>query len=216
MKKRKRTEKRIKIKKNMERVALLLVLLFSLGLSYQLYMEEHFMVYRETLRFHVRAADDTAREQRLKLEVRDRILEKMRKTVEHASDARQLKELLQRQQGQLWQTATDVLRQAHSVEQGKVRFTRERFPLRFYGNVVFPAGEYQALCIDIGPALGHNWWCAIYPELCYNAKESFSLSEKGEQDMETVFSPEEKQTLRGEKIRFRFKLLEWLSSIGRE
>lgn len=217
MKKRKsEKDRKRKIGRNIERAMLVLLMAFSLGLSYQLYMEEHFMIYKKTLRFHVRAANDTVREQQIKLKVRDQVLKEIHGAVSRASGASSLRTMLEGQTGTIRETARDTLRKNHSAREVKVHFTRERFPLRIYGGVAFPAGEYQALRIDIGPAGGHNWWCAIYPELCYNAEKSFTLSRKGERELKRILSPEEQQTLRGGKMQFRFRILEWLSGIKKE
>ena len=102
----------------------------------------------------------------------------------------------------------------HGAERVRVSIVRERFPLRRYGNVWFPAGVYQALRVDIGGAAGHNWWCAIYPELCYNAEESSALSEKGGEDVERDLSRKESQVLFGKKGRFRIRILEWFSELA--
>ena len=113
----------------------------------------------------------------------------------------------------LARTAVETLRENGSEDSVRVSVSRERFPVRRYGNMIFPAGVYEALRVDIGPAEGHNWWCAIYPELCYNAEESSSLSEKGKKDVERDVSGEEKQVLFGERGRFRIKILEWFSKL---
>ena len=42
-----------------------------------------------------------------------------------------------------------------------------KFPTRRYGNVVFPAGRYEALRVEIGDAEGQNWWCVMFPPLCF-------------------------------------------------
>ena len=56
----------------------------------------------------------------------------------------------------------------------------ETFPDRVYGDLAFPAGEYDALCVRLGSAEGHNWWCVLFPPLCI-------VSETGEPvDLETV------------------------------
>ena len=56
----------------------------------------------------------------------------------------------------------------------------ESFPNRVYGRIAFPAGEYDALCVRLGRAEGHNWWCVLFPPLCI-------VSETGEPvDLETV------------------------------
>ena len=68
----------------------------------------------------------------------------------------------------------------------RVYFTKERFPIRHYGTAIFPAGEYQALRVDIGKAAGHNWWCAFYPNLCYTPEKNFTLSESGKKQWKKI------------------------------
>lgn len=84
--------------------------------------------------------------------------------------------------GELKQTLAkktkQIARIAAKAADGKpvrVYFTQERFPIRHYGAAIFPAGEYQALRIDIGKAQGHNWWCAFYPKLCYIPEKKVNL-----------------------------------------
>lgn len=187
--------------------------LFTAGLLYQIYMETHFAIYDTALRFHVRAASDTCAEQTLKYKVRDGVLEILKDAADTAENAGELKKEIVENMRQVAQTAAGILRQNGSGDCVRVSLTRERFPARRYGSVWFPAGEYEALRVDIGEAQGHNWWCAIYPELCYNAEESMTLSGKGEEDMEKALSEEEREVLCGKRERFRIKLLEWFSSI---
>ncbi|MBS7167208.1 MAG: stage II sporulation protein R [Anaerobutyricum hallii] len=54
------------------------------------------------------------------------------------------------------------------------------------GTAIFPAGEYQALRVDIGKAAGHNWWCAFYPNLCYTPEKNFTLSESGKKQWKKI------------------------------
>ena len=49
----------------------------------------------------------------------------------------------------------------------RVSLVREEFPFKKYGDLIFPAGVYDALRIEIGEAKGKNWWCVLYPQMCY-------------------------------------------------
>ena len=204
------------------RVTAVLLLLLSAGLLYQMYVETHFQIYDAALRFHVRAASDEPEDQRRKLLVRDGVLEVLKDAADTAESAGKLREAIEERLSEITDTAAGVLREdcgekTDGVDRGaervRVSIVRERFPLRRYGNVWFPAGVYQALRVDIGGAAGHNWWCAIYPELCYNAEDSPALSGKGEQDMERDLPEEEREVLTGKKKKLRFRFLEWFSGI---
>lgn len=170
------------------RKILLLIIALSLGILGQLYMENHLRIYDNTLRFHVRAASDDKLEQELKLSVRDSVLAGIRGETARAVSARQLETSLgsMNMQAKIKDSADSCLKKQGYERKVKVYFTKERFPLRRYGAIIFPAGVYHALRVDIGDGKGHNWWCALYPELCYN-KEEFALSEKGKQDLKDIF-----------------------------
>lgn len=191
------------------RVTAVLLLLLSAGLLYQMYVETHFQIYDAALRFHVRAASDEPEDQRRKLLVRDGVLEVLKDAADTAGSAGELQDAIEERLSEITDTAARVLRE----DCVRVSIVRERFPLRRYGNVWFPAGVYQALRVDIGGAAGHNWWCAIYPELCYNAEDSPALSGKGEQDMERDLPEEEREVLTGKKKKLHFRFLEWFSGI---
>lgn len=222
------------------RVTAVMLLLLSAGLLYQMYVETHFQIYDVALRFHVRAASDEPEDQRRKLLVRDGVLEVLKDAADTAGSAGELRKAIEERLSEITDTAAGVLREDsgkktggsdnenagsgnggsgggtgadHGAERVRVSIVRERFPLRRYGNVWFPAGVYQALRVDIGGAAGHNWWCAIYPELCYNAEDSPALSGKGEQDMERDLPEEEREVLTGKKKKLRFRFLEWFSGI---
>ena len=191
--------------------AVLFFVACSLGLLGQIYIEEHFRIYDTALRFHVRAASDEEKEQQLKREIRDAVLAKIKQEVGEAKDAKTLEKTLMQRKNEIWEEAENVLKKAGYEREVKVRAVTERFPIRRYGTVVFPAGEYRAIRIDVGNAKGHNWWCAIYPELCYNAKKPFTLSDKGKKDMDTSLSPGERKTLTGQKHKWLFRILEMFS-----
>jgi stage II sporulation protein R len=121
------------------------------------------------LRLHVIAASDSEEDQDVKLQVRDAILP-LFQSAESYSDARAF---LLTHGKEIQSTAEAVLRD-HGFGYGvQLSLGAETFPDRTYGDLLFPAGEYDALCVRLGPAAGHNWWCVLFPPLCI-------VSENGE------------------------------------
>ena len=152
-------------------ISIIIFLLFSCGILCQTYIEKTCLLYDNSLRFHVRADSDEKEAQERKLIVRDAILQYVKTDVEQAHSAGELKQTLAKKTKQIARIAA----KAADGKPVRVYFTQERFPIRHYGAAIFPAGEYQALRIDIGKAQGHNWWCAFYPKLCYIPEKKVNL-----------------------------------------
>ena len=128
------------------------------------------------LRLHVIAASDSEEDQSAKLRVRDAILPLFSKA-ESYEDARAF--LLTH--GREIQTSAEATLRACGCDDGvQLSLGTEAFPDRVYGDLLFPAGDYDALCVQLGPAEGHNWWCVLFPPLCI-------VSETGERiDLDSV------------------------------
>ena len=121
----------------------------------------------KVVRFHVLANSDTDADQSLKLAVRDRVLREYGELLENCTDREQALTQLENAQQKITETA-----QAEVLEQGfsypvRVSLVREEFPFKRYDDLIFPAGMYDALRIEIGEAEGENWWCVLYPQMCY-------------------------------------------------
>lgn len=114
------------------------------------------------LRLHVIAASDSEEDQRVKLSVRDAILPLFERAESYA-DARAY---LLSHGSEIQTTAEAVLRERGFDYGVQLSLGTETFPDRVYGDLLFPAGEYDALCVRLGPAEGHNWWCVLFPPLC--------------------------------------------------
>ena len=84
------------------------------------------------------------------------------------------------------------------------------FPKKSYGDCTFPAGEYEALNVKIGEAQGHNWWCVLYPSLCFIEDTYGVVTEEKKEDLKEVLTTEEFLEIIGKpeekkRIRFRFR-----------
>ncbi len=128
----------------------------------------------ELLRLHIRANSNSAVDQSVKLAVRDAVNEYIENNVHKSSFDEAYREIGARL-NVLDGIATNVLTR-HGFHYGAKSFLRnEYFPTRVYEDVTVPEGYYDALIIELGEAKGDNWWCVIYPPLCYgdNGGEKF-------------------------------------------
>ena len=149
---------------------LILILLAAIGMLQSKAPAKTVLTSNEgVLRLHVIAASDSEEDQRIKLAVRDAILP-LFSCAESYGDARAF--LLSH--GQEIQAAAEAALRDGGFDYGvQLSLGTETFPDRTYGDLLFPAGEYDALCVRLGPAAGHNWWCVQFPPLCI-------VSESGE------------------------------------
>lgn len=143
-------------------VATLLLLLMVLGPRGGATMRS-----REIIRLHVHAHSDTEEEQRLKLAVRDALLGEINRLVSEAETPSQAEKLIERALPGLTSLLQSTLQKEKSPHVGQVKWGVFLFPSRVYGQLALPAGRYRALNVHIGEGNGRNWWCVMYPPLCF-------------------------------------------------
>lgn len=120
----------------------------------------------ELIRFHVVANSDSEEDQRVKLQVRDAVIDSLQKDLEQLSDVGAAKAYLQENLPKIRETAESVLEDAGIDSKVAVSLCKEAFDTRYYDTFTLPAGVYEALRIVIGDGKGHNWWCVAFPSLC--------------------------------------------------
>jgi len=130
-------------------------------------------IFSDMIRLHVLANSDSREDQDLKLKVRDYILNDIAELTQDSADSREAAEKIQRGLGDIEMSVREFLRrQGYNFEVDAV-FSRERYPRRIYtdanADYIFPAGEYNSLRIKIGAASGENWWCVLFPPLCFSS-----------------------------------------------
>jgi stage II sporulation protein R len=121
----------------------------------------------QIIRFRVIAASDSAFDQVVKLRVRDSVLDYLRPGLQKASSESAAAALITSRLPGIRQVASQTVRASGSNLPVQVYWGVTAFPDRAYGSVFYPAGNYQALKIVIGPGQGQNWWCVLFPPLCY-------------------------------------------------
>ena len=165
---------------------------------------------RETLknqvvRLHVVAASDSEKDQAIKLQVRDAVLESLDHSIDNAEEA---KAYLAENLDRIEATANRVLAEAGCGDTASVTLQKETFDTRVYDTFTLPAGVYDALRITIGEGEGRNWWCVVFPSLCMpETARGFEAVAVG-----AGFSEDLTDTLTGE-YEVRFLLLDLLGQM---
>lgn len=124
----------------------------------------------QVLRLHVRANSDSAADQSVKYAVRDSINTYLESRITEASDFATAYAKVSRMLPELEAIANSTLRYYGKDYTANVKLCREYFPTRAYRDVTLKGGEYDALIVELGEAQGNNWWCVIYPPLCYGSE----------------------------------------------
>ena len=165
----------------------------------------------QVIRFHVLADSDSAWDQANKLAVRDAVLDYLNDFLPENMNVVQTENFIENHLKNIRQVAEETLARRDCSDPVQAQLVQDDFPEKTYGDCTFPAGTYEALRISIGRAEGHNWWCMIYPGLCFNGESGFSISEENKTLLKGVLTEEEFQTVVGEgKIHLGFKILGFL------
>ncbi|MDH7576564.1 MAG: stage II sporulation protein R [Bacillota bacterium] len=122
---------------------------------------------RGIIRFHVIAADNNSQQQELKLKVRDAVLAYLQPELQNAPGEAAAAAYIEKHLSQIEEVAAEAVGEAGFSEPVQVIWGVSRFPVKVYGPLVFPPGPYRALKIVIGSGAGRNWWCVLFPPLCY-------------------------------------------------
>lgn len=119
------------------------------------------------IRLHVLANSDSAEDQALKLRVRDRILKDGRELFKNAKSEEEARRILNENRDFLENSARDEIFSAGYDYPVALNMGKYDFPMKVYENYAFPSGEYEAVRVEIGKAEGQNWWCVMFPPLCF-------------------------------------------------
>ena len=122
------------------------------------------------IRFHVLANSDEEFDQQLKLKVRDEILLYISDDMKNFTNRDEAELYLNSHKDEISAVAEKVIKSEGFDYSVRTELSDERYPVRYYGNAVFPEGNYKSLRVMIGSGEGHNWWCVMYPPLCLNGE----------------------------------------------
>lgn len=126
----------------------------------------------EYLRIHIRANSDEFCDQAVKYEIRDEVVKYLTPKVNSCHSLNEAINAIEESESAVNELIDGFLYQKGFSYTSKISVRKEEFPTRVYDGVTLPAGEYYAVIVELGKAEGANWWCVVYPPLCFSGENS--------------------------------------------
>lgn len=165
-------------------------------------------------RLHVIANSDSKEDQNLKYIVRDNVLDYVAQISTTASSKEDIINILQDHLTEIEAIALDTIRKNGFDYSVCVEIGNFSFPTKKYGDIILPPGYYDSLKIQIGEATGQNWWCVMFPPLCFVDVTSGIVPEESKELLQSNLSEEEYNLISEEStdVKVKFKIVEVLQN----
>ncbi|WP_019153979.1 stage II sporulation protein R [Robertmurraya massiliosenegalensis] len=156
-------------------IAMTYILILSIATILSLYIPKNevtandlVVIPNEAIRLRILANSDHEQDQEVKRKVRDAINTEITEWVEDLTSVEEARQLIQSRIPEIQTIAEHVLRENQSKHEVKAEYNKKvDFPTKLYGEFLYPAGEYEAILVTIGEGQGANWWCVLFPPLCF-------------------------------------------------
>ena len=168
-------------------------------------------------RLHVIANSDSNEDQELKLKVRDNLLEYMNQICSNCLTKEEAIILAQSHQNTFQAIAEETILENGYDYSVKININNFYFPTKNYGDISLPAGYYDALRVEIGEAKGQNWWCVMFPSLCFIDVSNGIVDNEAKENLEENLGDESFNIIsdsKETKFYFKFKLIEFFAEKG--
>lgn len=172
-------------------------------------------ISNSVFRLHVIANSNSDEDQALKYKVRDNLLNYMNNICNDCTSKEEAICIVSEHQNEFKQVALNTIKNEGYLYDVKIEIGNFEFPTKQYGDISLPAGFYDALKVEIGKAEGRNWWCVMFPSLCFVDISSGIVPEESKKDLQNVLSDEEYAIISDNSnygIKFKFKLLEFFAN----
>lgn len=195
-------------------VGLNVCLFVLLGVLYGKRLQMQERIAEKVLRFHVIANSDESYDQELKLKVRDAVGAQMAEVLAGAKSRKECEQIVQKEMDEIKHTAETVIKEEGYAYKVQTFLKEVKFPVKTYGDYTFPAGDYEALEVVIGDGEGRNWWCVMYPNMCFSGSVYEVVDEDAKEELREVLSEEEyEQVFTSGNYKVQFKYLTFLNEL---
>ncbi len=173
-------------------------------------------IAEEIIRFHVIANSDREEDQSLKLEIKEEVVAYMQDVLKDVKTVEESRELLKAYSREILEIAENVVCENGYNYEVRVFFDERYFPVKTYGQFTFPPGFYEAFCIEIGESQGKNWWCVMYPSLCFVDAVHGVVPQESDDGLKNILTEEEYNEISQgqEKVQVKSYFMEFFSNIS--
>lgn len=171
--------------------------------------QEYQVIPDEAIRLRILANSDDDKDQELKRKVRDEVNKEVSSWVEYMTDIEEARQLIQNRLPEVEEIVANVIEEEGFENEFTVEYGKNvEFPTKLYDSYLYPAGKYEAILITIGEGKGDNWWCVLFPPLCFlDFSFGTSVSAADAEEVEELELEEEQEE---EEKEVKFFLFEWL------
>ena len=169
-------------------------------------------ISKNLFRLHVIANSDSDEDQQLKYKVRDSLLDYMNNICANCTSKEEAISIAKNHIEDFKKIALNTIHENGYSYDAKVEIGNFEFPTKTYGDISLPSGNYDALKVEIGESKGQNWWCVMFPPLCFIDISSGIVPDESKEFLQNSMSEEEYALISSEdndNLNFKFKLLEF-------
>ncbi|ABV63995.1 stage II sporulation protein R [Bacillus pumilus] len=182
---------------------------------------QHVVIPDEAIRLRILANSDRSADQDVKRSIRDEVNANMTEWVKDLTSIEEARRVIRSKLPEINRIAKAKLKEQHIDQSVSVSFQKASFPTKLYGNFVYPAGKYEAILITLGEGDGANWWCVLFPPLCFidfSNGEAIASPEGDEENEVTAQQTDESvneavKEKKEETSEVKFFLFDWVSSL---
>jgi len=193
-----------------QKICFILSIIFILSFCGVYALAVHREISDGIIRLHIVANSDSFTDQSAKLAVRDAIINTVKNDFSVNTNKEEFKALLSQNQNKIKEIADRVLLKSGLDYKSHISLEKVYIPRKSYKNIILPEGKYDALVIRLGESYGKNWWCIVYPPLCFTEESVGDLSDEGIDYLKNVLSDESLSLINRDavEIEYKFKLVE--------
>ncbi|SET23743.1 stage II sporulation protein R [Salinibacillus kushneri] len=169
--------------------------------------EEYQVIPDDSIRLRILAHSNSEKDQQVKHEIRDQVNQEITKWVNELTNIETARDLIQSKLPEIETIVANVLKENDIHQTFDLEFGDVQFPSKLYGGQVYPAGTYEALLITIGDGKGDNWWCVLFPPLCFLDFSNGTTVASAEEDTTEMSNPDT------QKVEVEFFVVDWFHSI---
>lgn len=172
-------------------------------------------ISNKTFRLHIIANSDSLEDQNLKFLLRDKVIEYFNSLEVSNYNKDEISSILNKHYSELYDLCVKTIKENGFNYSLEISIENSYFPTKKYGDISFPSGYYDCIKIKIGNAIGQNWWCSLFPPLCFSNVTNGIVDDSGKKTLENNLSEEEFLLLSSNSldIKFKFKIIELLNSL---
>lgn len=213
----------MKKKLNFILILTILIFLYIVLLSFNYSQAISYNLSDSVFRLHIIANSDSSADQELKLKVRDKIIEYMNTLTSSSSDKKDVISMVNNHLDSFKEIALNTIKENGYNYDVNIEIGNFHFPTKSYGDISFPAGNYDALKIEIGDAIGQNWWCVLFPPLCFvNSSTGVvpddsknTLKENINSESYEIISEGNNSNDNTSDVKIKFKIIEFLNNFSK-